>query len=91
MIATIKLQQEFARSEVVRDLTGQAEKQILTGENDQARASLTAALRLDPTYSVARERLAQIARPVGFAGGAISSFRFIAGLRSVRRGRSVRG
>ena len=57
---TIKLQQEFARSALVRDLSSQAEKQLLGGQNDQARATLAAALQLDPSYSVARERLAQI-------------------------------
>lgn len=60
----IKLQLEVARAEKVRELTGQAEKEILSGQSDQARATLTAALELDPTYSTARERLAQITPPV---------------------------
>jgi type II secretory pathway component GspD/PulD (secretin) len=56
----IHLREEIARSEVARQHTEQAEREILGGQEDRARASLEAALRVDPTYSVARERLLQI-------------------------------
>ena len=61
---TIRLREELARSQVVQQRTERAEKEILSGQNDNARASLESALLLDPTYSVARERLAQLARDV---------------------------
>ena len=60
---SILLHREFARSQVVMQITVDAEKQILEGQTDAARATLVAALKLDPSYSVARERLAEISDP----------------------------
>ncbi len=65
---TIQLHEEVARSQVAQLRTQEAEKEILGGQNDSARASLQAALRLDPSYTVARERLAQLAEDVGAPG-----------------------
>ena len=59
----LQLRREFARAQLVQGLAGQAEREILSGRTDQARANLQAALALDPTFSVARERLAQIMVP----------------------------
>ena len=71
---SIRLQQDFARSALVSNLSSQAEKQILGGQNEQARASLATALQLDPTYTVARERLAEItALPDASAGSQLPS------------------
>lgn len=58
---TAALRLEFAKSELVQERTQRAERELLTGRNDLARASLEAALQLDPGYAVARERLQQIA------------------------------
>ena len=64
---TIQLHEEIARAQVAQLRTQQAEKEILSGENDTARASLQSALQMDPSYTVARERLAQLAEDVGSA------------------------
>jgi tetratricopeptide (TPR) repeat protein len=56
----IHLREAIARAEVARQNTEEAEREILSGQEDRARASLAAALRVDPSYSVARERLQQI-------------------------------
>ena len=57
----VELRREFAKSELVQERTQRAEKELLGGRNDLARASLEGALELDPGYTVARERLQQIA------------------------------
>ncbi len=57
---TIRLRREVARSEAARLRTAQAEREILSGQEERARASLQAALQIDPSYTVASERLQQI-------------------------------
>lgn len=57
------LRREGARFQMVREHTDRAEREALAGRLDQAREALRAALQLDPSYSVARERLAQFERP----------------------------
>src|SRR5712691_2992927 len=57
------LRREAARFQMVREHTDRAEREALAGRMDQARDALRAALQLDPSYSVARERLAQFERP----------------------------
>jgi len=57
------LKREAARFQMVREHTDRAEREALAGRLDQARDALRAALQLDPSYSVARERLAQFERP----------------------------
>jgi type II secretory pathway component GspD/PulD (secretin) len=52
--------EQLARSQVVQLRTHEAEREILAGQTAQAHASLQAALGLDPSYDVARERLAQL-------------------------------
>ena len=64
----IQLHQAVARSQMAQLRTQEAEREILSGQNDTARASLQAALRLDPSYTVARERLEQLAEDVRSAG-----------------------
>ena len=56
----IQLHEQFARSQLVQLDTQNAEREVLAGQTETARASLQAALRLDPTYDVARKRLAQL-------------------------------
>ena len=50
---------EIARFQMVQQHTDRAEREALAGQMDLARAELREALRLDPGYAVARERLAQ--------------------------------
>ena len=57
---TMQLRQQLARSEIVRRRTEQAERDLVNGETNSARENLQAAVRLDPSYTVARERLQQI-------------------------------
>ena len=57
------LRREAARFQMVREHTDRAEREAVAGRLDQARDALRAALQLDPSYSVARERLAQFERP----------------------------
>jgi len=64
---TIQLHEEVARSQVAQLRTQEAEREILSGQNDIARASLQSALQLDPSYTIARERLEQLAEDVGSA------------------------
>jgi type II secretory pathway component GspD/PulD (secretin) len=65
---TIQLHEEVARSQVAQLRAREAEREILSGQNDTARASLQSALQLDPSYSFARERLEQLADDVRSAG-----------------------
>ncbi|HEX2711682.1 MAG TPA: hypothetical protein VHM88_05590, partial [Candidatus Acidoferrales bacterium] len=53
------LHRELARFQMVQQRTDRAEREALAGRMEQARAELREALRLDPNYSPARERLAQ--------------------------------
>ncbi len=57
--ADILRHREEARFRVVSDLTEKAERNALAGQLNEAITDLRAALRLDPGYSVAQERLAQ--------------------------------
>src|SRR5712691_10406871 len=57
--ADILRHREEARFRVVSDLTEKAERSALAGQLNEAITDLRAALRLDPGYSVAQERLAQ--------------------------------
>ncbi len=50
---------EIARFQMVQQHTDRAEREALGGQMDLARAELREALRLDPGYAAARERLAQ--------------------------------
>lgn len=54
---------EAARFQIVQQHTDRAEREALAGRFDEASNELRAALKLDPNYSVARERLAQFAPP----------------------------
>jgi len=53
------LHREVARFQVVQEHCDRAEREALAGHLDAAREELRAARRLDPGYSVARERLEQ--------------------------------
>ncbi len=52
---------EHARFQMVQGLAADAEKRLIAGDESGARAQLSRALDIDPTYSIARERLAQLA------------------------------
>ena len=67
------LHRELARSQMVQQHTDRAEREALAGRMDQARAELREALRLDPSYSLARERLAQFEQDAPQAPPAESS------------------
>lgn len=56
------IRREAARFQLVQRHVDQAERAILAGQVPLARAELEAALALDATYGVARERLLQVAR-----------------------------
>lgn len=56
----IELRAQLARSALAQQRTEQAEKQLLSGNPTLARAMLQSAIQLDPTYSVAQERLQQL-------------------------------
>lgn len=51
----------LARSALAQERTQQAEKQIVSGNRALARAMLQSALQVDPTYTVAQERLQELA------------------------------
>src|SRR5260370_7736548 len=57
--ADILRHREEARFRVVSDLTEKAERSALAGQLNEAITDLRAAVRLDPGYSVAQDRLAQ--------------------------------
>jgi Flp pilus assembly secretin CpaC len=52
---------EAARFRLVQQRMDRAEREALAGRMEEARAELREALRLDPTYTVAQERLQQFA------------------------------
>jgi tetratricopeptide (TPR) repeat protein len=56
----VLLRRETARFQMVQQHTDRAEREALAGRPDRAREELRAALQIDPSYSVARERLAQL-------------------------------
>jgi tetratricopeptide (TPR) repeat protein len=57
------LRREAARFRMVEQHTDRAEREALAGRLEQARIELRAALKIDPGYSVAQERLAQLEAP----------------------------
>jgi len=57
----IQLRMELARSALAQRRTEQAEREALTGNIALARATLQSAIELDPSYTVAQERLQQLA------------------------------
>src|SRR5690242_3337413 len=59
---TIQLQAQIARSVLAQQRTEQAEKQLLSGNPALARAMLQSAIEVDPSYSVAQERLQELAQ-----------------------------
>ena len=61
---TIRLRREVARAEAASMRTAQAEREILSGQKESARASLRAALQIDPSYTAASERLQQISAAI---------------------------
>ena len=51
----------LARSALAQQRTEQAERQLVSGNRVLARAMLQSAVQVDPTYTVARERLQELA------------------------------
>jgi type II secretory pathway component GspD/PulD (secretin) len=58
----IQLRRQLARSALAQRRTEQAEREALTGNTALARATLQSAIELDPSYTVAQERLQQLAQ-----------------------------
>src|SRR4029077_727790 len=58
----IEAQAQVARSALAQQRTEQAERQLLSGNPALARAMLQSAIELDPSYTVAQERLQQLAQ-----------------------------
>ncbi len=58
------LRREAARFRLVQQHSDRAEREAVAGRMELAREELRAALRLDPGYSVAQERLEQFERPL---------------------------
>lgn len=56
------MRREAARFQVIQQHVDRAERAAVEGKLDAARGELKAALALDPSYDVARERLAQLER-----------------------------
>jgi type II secretory pathway component GspD/PulD (secretin) len=59
---SIQLRAQIARSALAQQRTEQAEKQLLSGDPALARAMLQSAIAVDPSYSVAQERLQELAQ-----------------------------
>ena len=57
----IQLRAQLARSALAQQRTEQAERQLVSGNPALARAMLQSAIQLDPSYTVAQERLQQLA------------------------------
>ena len=57
----IQLRERFARAALAQQRTEQAERQLVSGNPAVARALLQSALQVDPTYTVAQERLQELA------------------------------
>jgi type II secretory pathway component GspD/PulD (secretin) len=64
----IRVRLEVARFQVVQQLTGRAQQELLSGQKDRARETLRSALQIDPTYTPARDLLEQIQQQQTFAG-----------------------
>ena len=64
----IRVRLEIARFQVVQQRTDRAQRELLSGQRDRARATLRSALQIDPTYAVARDRLEQLEQQQTFAG-----------------------
>jgi type II secretory pathway component GspD/PulD (secretin) len=58
----IQLRMQLARSALAQRRTEQAEREAITGNIALARATLQSAIELDPSYTVAQERLQQLAQ-----------------------------
>jgi type II secretory pathway component GspD/PulD (secretin) len=58
----IQARAQVARSALAQQRSEQAERQLLSGDAALARALLQSALEVDPSYSVAQERLQQLAQ-----------------------------
>src|SRR5260370_31529242 len=58
----IQFRAELARSALAQQRTHQAERQLVSGNPSLARAMLQSALQVDPSYTVAQERLQQLAQ-----------------------------
>ncbi len=58
----IQFRAELARSALAQQRTEQAERQLVSGNPALARAMLQSALQVDPSYTVAQERLQQLAQ-----------------------------
>src|SRR5579862_1821965 len=56
----IRLREQLARSALAQQRTEQAERQLVSGNPALARATLQSAIDLDPSYTVAQERLQQL-------------------------------
>ncbi|HEV2490247.1 MAG TPA: FG-GAP-like repeat-containing protein [Candidatus Acidoferrales bacterium] len=54
-------QREISRGRLVSDAVDRAERDVLSGQVEQARQELNGALVLDPTNQIVRERLSQLA------------------------------
>ncbi len=57
-----KMLKEHARFQVIQSLVDSAERQAIAGNIPGAQALLTDALKIDPNYVVARERLAELSQ-----------------------------
>jgi len=64
----IRVRLEIARFQMVQQLTGRAQQELLSGQKDHARDTLRLALQIDPTSALARDRLEQIEQQPTFAG-----------------------
>ncbi|PYU22036.1 MAG: hypothetical protein DMG32_19140 [Acidobacteria bacterium] len=60
--SAIQVRAQLARSALAQQRTERAEKQLLSGNPALARAILQSALQVDPSYTVAQERLQQLAQ-----------------------------
>ncbi len=88
----IRLHLELARFALVQQDTQEATRDILSGQDGEARERLQAALRLDPGYTVAREQLAQLEEPpvIPPASARAPQTRSAAGLVQLREPRGSR-
>jgi type II secretory pathway component GspD/PulD (secretin) len=57
----IQIRERFARAALAQQRTEQAERQLVSGNPAVARALLQSALQVDPSYTVAQERLQELA------------------------------
>ena len=64
----IQLRVQLARSALAQQRTEQAERQLISGNPALARAMLQSAIQVDPSYTVAQERLQQLSDANPFTG-----------------------